>query len=245
MADRERTRHKHLHSVPTSGLGSSGSFAATRRDESTLTLVPETVEEADRRSYVESVEVVGDDRFVIMVDRVALVPRLVEAHVSYGRVQSITIGDGRRSHTWTGLDLIATDESTPDLPSWVSPVLLARGVDVDTERDLLHAQIGNALDESLLADRYPVQKASEVRRGEGYDFFEYRAYHKSRAGSLKVRHGMVTGYWLNPETGREEPVLFETLPGARGEFTDAERDEFMLRTRKQIALRQARSRTLA
>ncbi|MFS0887064.1 hypothetical protein [Aeromicrobium sp. 179-A 4D2 NHS] len=242
MNGREQTRHKHLRSVPAPGQGTAGSWAAVTRPEPAA--MPQVIEEQDRRVHTETVEVVPDERFAVTVDNLPLVPRVIEAKISYGRLHSVSVSDGRRTHAWTGLDMIAAGEGKPEMPEWVTPVLWRKGVDVETELDRLHAETGNALDELLLADRYPVQPA-DAKRGEAYDFFEYRSYHKTRAGSLKVRHGMVTGYWANPQTGEEEPVLFETLPGARSEFTQDERDEFMLRTRKQIALMQVRSQTRA
>lgn len=242
MSRREQTRHKHLHLVPAAGHGTSGSWVENARTEAAP--IPELVPDDQRRVRVESVEVVPDERLAIDTGASMLVPHVISATVSYGRVRSVTVSDGRREHTWEGLDMIAVADGKPAMPDWVGEVLASKNVDVDGEVNLLHAETGNVLDEELLADRYPVQPV-DVPRGEAYGFYEYRAYRKTRVGSLRLRHGMVTGYWTNPDTGKDEPVLFETLPDARGEFTAAERDAFMLRTRKQIARLQVRNRVHA
>lgn len=242
MSRREQTRHKHLHLVPAAGHGTSGSWVENARTEAAP--IPELVPDDQRRVRVESVEVVPDERLAIDTGTFMLVPHVISATISYGRVRSVTVSDGRREHTWEGLDMIAVADDRPAMPDWVGEVLASKNVDVDGEVNLLHAETGNVLDEELLADRYPVQPV-DAPRGEAYGFYEYRSYRKTRVGSLRLRHGMVTGYWTNPDTGKDEPVLFETLPDARGEFTAAERDAFMLRTRKQIARLQVRNRVHA
>src|SRR5690606_13225286 len=115
-----------------------------------------------------------------------LVPRVIEAKISYGRLHSVSVSDGRREHTWTGLDMIAAGDGEPEMPDWVQQVLWRKGVDVETELDRLHAETGNALDESLLEQRYPAEEV-QVARGEAYTFHEYRSYHKTPAGSLRLR----------------------------------------------------------